>query len=207
MITRNESLKVLNDLNDIIETAAADISMSQKMVKKNHDQFWRRTFVRSLFAGIDGINHHMKHLSILMAKFHEIDLTHAEIAMLREETYTLNEKGIAISLKSKLRTKDNLCFTVKIFARACNSAYEINRNCEEWASFSEAIRVRDRLTHPKSSADLNISDAELKTAQKTFKWYIANMIKIVDIAKTALLALLEKDTKKTELIKTNSKVK
>jgi len=195
MINLHESSKVVNDLNAIVKIAAADISMSRKMVEKNQKQFWRRTFVRSLFAGIEGINHRMKHISMLLANIHKIELTHAEIAMLREETYSLNEKGDATSSKSKLRTKENLCFTLKTFARVCNSPYEVDRNSEEWGSFNEALRIRDRLTHPKSSDDLMISDTELKTVQKTFKWYFACIIDILNISQSSLEALLEKDAK------------
>ena len=195
MIILHESSKALNDFNAIVKIAAADISMSRKMVEKNQKQFWRRTFVRSLFAGIEGINHRMKHFSMLLANIHEIDLTHAQIAVLREETYSLNEKGVATSSKSKLRTKENLCFTVKTFARVCNSSYQVDRNSEEWASFNEALRIRDRLTHPKSSDDLIISDTELKTVQKTFKWYFACIINLINISKGSLEALLEKDAR------------
>ena len=192
MITFHEASKVLNDFTAIVDIAIADISMSRKMVNKNQNQFWRRTFVRSLFAGIEGINHRIKHFSILLANIHEIDLTHAEIAVLSEETYSLNEKGVATSSKSKLRTKENLCFTVRTLSRVCNSSYEVDRNSEEWVSFNEASRIRDRLTHPKSSDDLIISDTELTTVQNTFKWYFSCIIDLINISKGSLEALLEK---------------
>jgi hypothetical protein len=67
MISLRESKIIIYDLLDIVKVAGADISLSLKMVKKNQKQFWRRTFIRSLFAGIEGINHRINNVSILLA--------------------------------------------------------------------------------------------------------------------------------------------
>jgi len=195
MISLRESKKIINDLCDIVKVATADISLSRKMINKNQKQFWRRTFVRSFFAGVEGINHRIKNVSMLLADILKIELSHAEIALLREETYNLNEKGDVISAKSKLRTKDNVCFTLKTFARVSNATYEIERNSKEWSSFNEALIIRDRLTHPKSSNDLMISDDELEALKKTFRWYFSCMIDLLNSVTNSLEALLENDAK------------
>jgi hypothetical protein len=132
----------------------------------------------------------------LLVNVLKIKLTNAEIAMLKEETYNLNEKGDVTLSKSKLRSKDNLCFTLKTFARASKASFEIDRKSEEWGSYIEALRVRDRITHPKNSEDLIISDTELKIVQKTFIWYFACMIALSNIALSSLKSLLKDDTKK-----------
>jgi hypothetical protein len=208
MISLRESKIIIYDLLNIVKVAGADISLSLKMVKKNQKQFWRRTFIRSLFAGIEGINHRINNVSILLANIQKIKLSHAEIAMLKEETYALNEKGEAISTKSKLRTKDNLCFTLKTFAHVSNTMFKIEKNSKEWSSFNEALKIRDRLTHPKSTNDLIISDVELEAVEKTFMWYFASIIAILNSAKKSLETLLANDAKenkkKRQSNKTNS---
>jgi hypothetical protein len=208
MISLRESKIIIYDLLDIVKVAGADISLSLKMVKKNQKQFWRRTFIRSLFAGIEGINHRINNVSILLANIKKIKLSHAEIAMLKEEIYALNEKGEAISTKSKLRTKDNLCFTLKTFAHVSNTTFKIEKNSKEWSSFNEALKIRDRLTHPKSTNDLIISDVELEAVEKTFMWYFASIIAILNSAKKSLETLLANDAKenkkKRQSNKTNS---
>lgn len=172
----------LRALEEIFETLGSDVTMSQKMLKKTTKPFWRRTLVRSLFACIEGINHHMKSVAIGLAEVNSVKLTRAEYAFLREETYNLTDKGDAkVELRSRLRTADNLLFTLKTTARAAKSSYPVDKASEDWCSFKEALRIRHRITHPKSSGDLELSDAELRVVQKTIKWYFTSVNDVLSI--------------------------
>jgi len=56
-------------------------------------------------------------------------------------------------------------------AQACQCPYSIDKGNKTWTSFKEALRIRDRLTHPKKQEDLIISDNELRAVEKTAQWY------------------------------------
>jgi hypothetical protein len=47
---------------------------------------------------------------------------------------------------------------------------ELDVGGSEWQSFLEAIKVRNRITHPKKTADLVVSQDDLKNVIKTFEW-------------------------------------
>jgi len=89
-----------------------------------------------------------------------------------------------------------------------NTTFKIEKNSKEWSSFNEALKIRDRLTHPKSTNDLIISDVELEAVEKTFMWYFASIIAILNSAKKSLETLLANDAKenkkKRQSNKTNS---
>lgn len=192
-------IEAVKGFAEILVTLRADVTMSRKMVKKSTKPFWRRTLVRSLFACIEGINHRMKFVAMGMAEVNSVKLSRAEHALLREEAYNLNDNGDAISSKSKLKTADNLLFTLRTTARASKSSYTIDKASENWYSFKEALKIRDRITHPKTSGDLVISDSELKAIQKTLNWYITSVKDVLSILKISLNYLLKEESSKRSL--------
>jgi len=72
-------------LLDIVVALNSDIDKSHRMCNKASHQFWRRMYVRSVFAAIEGITHRLKFLSSAIAKMNSIPLSPAEQALLKEE--------------------------------------------------------------------------------------------------------------------------
>jgi hypothetical protein len=163
----------------ITHELVSDFASSHDGVIKNDSPFWRRTLVRTLFAGIEGISYRLKQVAFIVAEYHSIELSKAEKALISEESYDLTDKGEAIIKKAKLRTAENLLFSLKIAARSAHSTCEVDKNSEGWKAFKEASKIRDRITHPKNLQDLNVSDSELdviRTAASWFSIYTRDMI-------------------------------
>jgi hypothetical protein len=179
------------ELREVFDVLGQDILTSRNMVKENDSPFWRRTLVRSLFACIEGMSYRMKYVALIMARNHSVRLSPAERALMKEESYDLNDKGEAAISKSKLRTADNLLFSLKIAARACKTPFEIDKGGEGWGSFKDALKIRDRITHPKNSQDLLISDEELNIVWKTINWYVDSMTHVLVISAKSLEKLME----------------
>jgi hypothetical protein len=49
----------------------------------------------------------------------------------------------------------------------------------EWQSFRRAIKIRDRITHPKSVANLNISDEDYNDVSVGFGWVLIAHVKLL----------------------------
>lgn len=104
-MTNTEKLSISGkELKVILRILIDDVTITLKMIKKNDKPFWRRTLVRSLFASIEGINHRMKFVALELALtgLNSVKLSPAEVALLREELYELNDKGDTIKKRIRL---------------------------------------------------------------------------------------------------------
>jgi hypothetical protein len=165
--------------SEVLSVFSADLEVYHEISETDNRPFWGRTMVRSLFAGIEGLCYRTKHIALAAATLKNITLTSAELAMLREESYGLNDKGEAECIKSKLRTAPNLAFTLTILARARGGAYDIDINSVGWQALKKSIRVRDRITHPKNANDLRITKQELTDVMTTATWFIGEHRQII----------------------------
>lgn len=173
-----ETLAVMvRERNKIGTLLLKDIEICANAFQKGVDdyllnQFWRRTLVRNLFSAIEGMTHQYKQLAKQIADCSLIEFSSAEIALLNEETYILNNKGEADVQKSKLRTADNLLFSLNMLAKSCKSKFVINKGGAEWQAFLKAQKVRDRIMHPKKFEDVEITDDEMPLILETGSWFM-----------------------------------
>ncbi len=159
-------------LGEVLAVFRDDLAVYKEIAKADFPPFWGRAIVRSVFAGIEGLCYRYKQVALAAAALKNIDLTSAEMAMLREEAYGLNDKGEAESTKSKLRTAPNVVFSLKMLARARGGSYEIDTNCTGWQAFKTSMRVRDRITHPKDASDLQVTEEEAETILTAAIWFL-----------------------------------
>jgi hypothetical protein len=83
------------------------------------------------------------------------------VALLREESYALTNKGEATVQTRFLRLEDNLRFVWKMFVREWDIDPDIDFASDGWKSFCKSVGVRNRITHPRRVEDLSVSDAEI----------------------------------------------
>jgi hypothetical protein len=109
--------------------------IEEKMRTSCEDQYLRRTYYRTEFAFIEA------GLFGLMYAAH---------------------KGDASNLKEKKAFLDNVYDTFTELAATLETEIRIDKQSREWDGLAKAIKVRDRITHPKKVADLDISEKELE---------------------------------------------
>jgi len=199
-----------------------DVIAAEEELTQSDDQLKRRTYVRTVFALIEGDTFRRKQTALswhelsleartvlklteevdlanteaslhnrLLSKLHElakkmlgvssireqlekvtqVEFTDAELALIREEQYELNNKGDVRIRQKFLKLADNLRFSFKLFAKATNSSYELDVGGIGWDSFLKAIAVRNRISYPKYERDIVISDEDLDFVQKAAQWY------------------------------------
>jgi hypothetical protein len=156
----------------VLDVFSADLNIYRELAETDERPFWGRTIVRSLFAGIEGLCYCNKQIALAAAALKNIDLTSAEVAMLREESYRLNDKGEVESIKSKLGTVPNLAFSLRMLARARGGSYQIDTTSAGWQAFKTSIRVRDRITHPKDASDLQVTKEEVGSTMNGASWFL-----------------------------------
>lgn len=135
------------------------------------EQFWRRTFVRAVFAQIEGKTFLMKRTA------HDrpsVQFSPAERSVLTEDDYevnTLNNKGEVTTRQTRNSTASNIKFAFKSLARARTPTVALN--LDGWDALLTGIHIRDRLTHPKQLEDLTVSDDDLDAVKVASDWFNA----------------------------------
>jgi hypothetical protein len=82
----------------------------------------------------------------------------------------LDDKRQVKWTKAKTPTASNLQFAFRMYAKASQIDYTLPRGDSGWQDFKRAIKVRDRLTHPKRPQDLEVSEDETQTVLRAYKW-------------------------------------
>ncbi len=165
------------DLQDYAALAGAlkeDIQDSlQLYISSKKSQFSRRIYARTLFSQIEAWVYNLKTLILESELILEAPPTPLELTALREETWG----GVSDAGQPQVRADRfiplaaNIRFACQTAARCFGVSYSIAAGEAGWKAFREALEIRNRLTHPRSSADLAVSDTEVETIHKAHEWF------------------------------------
>lgn len=97
--------------------------------------------------------------------------TPGDISMLEEQTYDVDGKGKVRKRKIFLKTANNLRFAFNVSAKLTLD-FNLDASGKGWESYKKAVKIRNRITHPKNISDLNISKEEMSTVREAFMWFI-----------------------------------
>jgi hypothetical protein len=92
--------------------------------------------------------------------------------MLEEFTFVMGGGGKARKQVYYPRFEDNIKFVVQVFYRAIQQQSEVEFNSEGWKQLMEAQSIRNRVTHPKTTESLKISEDEMETVISGHNWYV-----------------------------------
>jgi len=134
-------------------------------------QFWRRLAVRVGLSIIESICFRMKITILSHNELFGGKLSPRIQTPLREERYELDEKGEIMSRNAYYEPKRNLRFVFTEFAKVFNSDFRLKVDDKGWASYREALKIRNRITHPKYLSDLNCSEEEYQTVNEAYNWF------------------------------------
>ena len=138
----------------------------------------RRVSIRSLFASIEillsetsqevaqtlpppseGTSHDEKHRYFL------------ELCALTNISFEISANGILFVQPPRIPLERRVLFVIKMLAK--RSGVDIVPKQEEgWTDMRDALRIRNRITHPKCEADLSVSEEEYNTAKNALMWLV-----------------------------------
>ncbi|CAA9343366.1 MAG: hypothetical protein AVDCRST_MAG68-3163 [uncultured Gemmatimonadetes bacterium] len=148
-----------------------------------NDQFARRAFVRATFAYIEGVTYGLKQVALLAS---EGTFKPGELALLKEESYEISEAGKLKIRAARLSTLANIRLAFSALSRSQGTDYRLPVHDQPWSTLKEALQVRHRITHPKSTVSLLVSDAEVQSVYSAGEWFM-------DCVKSAFAAAVTKD--------------
>jgi hypothetical protein len=159
---------------ELIDTLAADMKAGLELyTSTGRSPFALRAYVRSFFAYVEAWAYLWKQLILEEPILHAISPTQAELALLREEAYEVADNGEAVTRTDRFVPLDrNMRFVFAIATKCFGSPYNLDVSGRGWQAFREAIRVRNRLMHPKQPTDLILSDSEFQAVKDAQLWFM-----------------------------------
>jgi len=167
-------------LIEMVQLLSSDVKAASALSRDNDSQFIRRAYIRSVFSMIEGNIFQMKAIILKAFEDGRITLSLAEQALLREESYELANNGACKVQQKFIHLQQNIKFTLALFARMYGELFEPDTSAHGWDSFNTAIKIRNRITHPKSPGEFNIMDNEIPIIEEAIAWFADNMEKLLD---------------------------
>lgn len=90
-----------------------------------------------------------------------------------------NERGKVSIVPKFLSLPSSIRLLVRTVQRY-RPDYEVDFADAGWAGLKQAIQVRNRLVHPKTMEDLEVSDDDLQRASAGFHWILALEIEVME---------------------------
>ena len=138
--------------------------------QRREGQFWIRMFNRSLFALVEGVTYTMQQLAIRLHELGQLRLSLGELYILLQKRYRW-DKGQVRESDNFNSAIDNLHIAFSFFPRAFGIDFSLDTQDHRYASFRQAMKIRDAITHPKSLRDLELSSAAISQISDAGKWF------------------------------------
>jgi hypothetical protein len=154
----------IEELTKPLFAISDDLKRSESELLANDDSYSRRNYIRALFAAIELSVFVLKRTLLVAASSCPSKLTSADLDLLREETFDLDNTGKVRTQKKFLKLADNLRFTIRCVDKHFGLSLRFNPGDRNWVDFKKTLAIRNRITHPKGHKDFHVSREEAELA-------------------------------------------
>lgn len=190
--TYREQLAKLQEMGGILQKDLLDCA--KLAMGEGKTDSGSRSFVRAVFALIEGGVFNLKQIALKLSEHGKGNFSKAELLMLEEITYDLDERGKAQAQTKFIRLPRNIKFAFEAAARAFGTSYVLNVGDSGWSSFQEALKIRNRITHPKSIEDLQLSGQDVDEVEAAARWFLRNQTSVIQTLLDRMQVLSDKLT-------------
>lgn len=156
LLDPNESWKLIEQ-----ESKGPSVSEVAEFLKQNI----RRNFVRSVFGSIEGMCYYLNYYAVAFDKRMRKCNGNPPIYTEEQIALMLPRPGKYVSFE------DNVKGTFKKYSLLKNDGYKADFGTVGWTKVKDAAKKRDRLMHPKSKADIQVTDIELQNVRAALDWF------------------------------------
>lgn len=178
-----------------LTSIGTELDEANALIAFNDTPFNRRTYVRTCFAVLEGVVSWVKSSTLMIMDEDEAPTSH--LSMLKEETYTVDSRGKVQTQQKFIPIDANLRFAITMYAKTLKTEQELDCSTQEWQHFKTALRVRNRIVHPKKIDDLEVTDEELGATMKSSLWILHRVMEITEVGlmkNTQTLNVLKAET-------------
>ena len=133
--------------------------------------FSRRCLYRTLFSIIEAHISHLKASALLFTIDQPNFFSESEVLALQNLESFITDKGEVCTRPARIRLKDNLRLAFRSFGRSQDRHFEVDYSTPGGTAFTSAIKIRDRITHPKDPNDWIIDEAGARLVLEAWSWF------------------------------------
>lgn len=150
-----------------------DAGWAERLLDGDNTQFTRRAYVRNVFAMMEGCIWALKEavLRAPTAGGRPKIFARGEYELLSDTSYDLKANGEVKEQVKYLRLPENVRFTFRVLGKYFGGTYDLGVGGKGWQAFLTAQAVRNRITHPKTCQEFQVSDAEIEQCQLACSWF------------------------------------
>ena len=163
--------------HELHKAVVDDVTLSLEELAQEDSPWRRRSFVRAAFASIEALTFILKQDALRLADAQPSQYTVGQLALLREEGFSLNSKGEVHSSPRFIPSTENFRFAVDMVMQGLFPGFRLSVDVPEWTAFKRAVKVRNRIVHPKGVSDLTVSDEDKADVLTAFQWVNASTIR------------------------------
>ncbi|MEO8724327.1 MAG: hypothetical protein ABI395_12575 [Sphingobium sp.] len=155
---------------DFIRILVNDVQHALNLARNSNEQTDKRNLIRTIISAIEGLSWHCRnHIQAIIKDIDHIP-PFIELAF-SETTYSINAHGILVQQPRFIPMTTMIRFLVNVAKTFCPDL-NIDFGSEGWDNLKKATAIRNRITHPKSVQDLEISDQDIDIANMGFFWFL-----------------------------------
>lgn len=154
--------------------------------------FNARMLIHSAFAYMEGAMSYLKFECLFAGEDDRGEsLNPIEAAYIMDIEYRLADNGTIKERAARIPLKANVSFAFSTYERLHHIPSIFDSSSEWFSAFGNAIKVRDRITHPKNPLDLEIMPQEVITTIKAVDGMVRTLREELTYAHPELKAKLE----------------
>jgi hypothetical protein len=173
-----ELSSIYHDYRESLLVLMRDVAIINDSLRKENNQFWRRTYFRTTFSVYESILSNLKAEIRAIRKFDYLGLSKKEEKKLNEFYDVSDKKGKMKRRFYRLSFLQNVVFTLELYAYSNYVFSKVKTQSKGWKALERSLCVRNRITHPKTLLDLQVSESELAEAIKSFEWFVKIIIQL-----------------------------
>lgn len=177
---------------DLLEHLISDVYVAfERLEAERNSQYLRRAVVRTVFSFIEGVVHILKRelRRELRREQDKSILSRREQEVLWETKQRDGE-----SFRIYAATEENLKRTFSMSSKVWELGdYSFDAGGEEYEHFLKAKEARDRLVHPRTYYDIEITDDEMSHIAIAFEWIRSEFVSLWKARVEALAENLPED--------------
>jgi len=139
-------------------------------IKKTDKQYRHRCYVKTVFSGIEALSYCIKRIAL--SGYLNADKSIKEYA----------ESEYKKLLDKKFSFEEKINYSFRLFSKI-HSNYEYEIGNKNWTDFINTIKIRHRVTHPKSKKDFYLSRKDIKEVNRAYNLFMNELEQLIKIWK------------------------
>jgi hypothetical protein len=150
------------------ETHRSNPELWGRLLLDRHDpQIVRRLHVRLVLSLIESVVASLKKDALGSSR-----LSAGERTLLTDTTYELSSDGDLIERTFFAPLLKTLRFAFRCYAKAHALDYSPDYSGPGWQALQSAVKIRNRITHPRKLDEMSISDTEMQVVDSAHAWFM-----------------------------------